>query len=1059
MENFKSLFTLLNSLSPYYRAVPFWAWNDKLDAGELIRQIHDMHDKGIGGLCIHSREGLETEYLSDEWMYCVKEAVSAAQNVGQSLWLYDEDKWPSGSAGGVVSAVDQERFTAKGLTVELVTPNSGGFPDLTDDSDKATVYQVTFRDKGDKNLLEFRLLDINNENFTVDIETLYLIFRVEISGTSEWYNGKAPTDILNPDAVQQFIKTTHEKYKTLFKDEFGKTIKGFFTDEPNFCDFFSNFTPGRPWLPWTENLPGYFLKQRGYPLQEILPLLFFHGKGEEKGRYDYWLTLTELFITAYTQQVYDWCENNNLQLTGHMLYENDLGYAVRVSGAAMPHYRYMHVPGIDLLGDQRQEYLAVKQCTSVANQFRRGMVVSETYGCTGWEFSFAGQKRVGDWQYVMGVSRRCQHLSLYSLSGCRKRDYPPSFNYHNSWWEHSGLLEDYFARLSVCVTAGDVRRDILVIHPIGSFWMKSGSSINEDLGNLEMNMGWLDSHILNGNIAGDEYNRLAEKLLMSQLDFDFGDELIMRDAAEVHGSKIRVGQQDYSYIIVPRVETLMLSTVILLETFLEAGGRIFWVAPFPCKIDAVKSDRIKKLCEKPGIIIVNNYAKLLHELQQDISRPIRICDNYGMDLNGFLSMVRGIDDGEVITVVNTEDTAKEVNLRFSSMGRLKYYNLIDGSVADVISGIEYSVDSEEMIIRTHFDREETKVYLFDTTKPPVPENRVISYKHPHAGDTLVQGFPVATTYSLSLENVLVLDRCCFKIRGGEWSAESLLWQGQRILREHFGMRPVFYNGAPQRYTWVSANQSGKTETVKLRFTFKIDIVPESPVYIAVEKSGSYTVVCNGLACVRTDRNFLDRAIQIFRINSELFAGDNTLEIELDYHEGVELENIYLIGIFGVTPQRYITRLPDKLQLGDWTLQGLFHYPGSVKYQYKLPPIDSKWSNSDMNMKLGKFYGTLAILRINNQAPISLLRGDVAVPVTGLLYFDQENHVEIEIVGSLRNTLGPFHRSIAASSRISWEDFRTENSAFMDEYSTVPYGLVGEIAIVVKSDPTYRVNSQ
>ncbi|MBC7319816.1 hypothetical protein H5T89_04155, partial [bacterium] len=51
-----------------YRSIPFWSWNDKLDPEELDRQIRDMKSSGMGGFFMHSREGLETPYLSEEWM-------------------------------------------------------------------------------------------------------------------------------------------------------------------------------------------------------------------------------------------------------------------------------------------------------------------------------------------------------------------------------------------------------------------------------------------------------------------------------------------------------------------------------------------------------------------------------------------------------------------------------------------------------------------------------------------------------------------------------------------------------------------------------------------------------------------------------------------------------------------------------------------------------------------------------------------------------------------------------------------------------------------------------
>ena len=115
------------------------------------------------------------------------------------------------------------------------------------------------------------------------------------------------------------------------------------------------------------------------------------------------------------KQVYEWCDKRGLRTTGHILYENDLGYQTRVCGAAMPQLRYLHNPGIDLLGAQTDEYLTVKQCASVAHQYERSMTISEAYGCTGWELDFSTQKWLGDWQFALGITRRCQHLACIPL--------------------------------------------------------------------------------------------------------------------------------------------------------------------------------------------------------------------------------------------------------------------------------------------------------------------------------------------------------------------------------------------------------------------------------------------------------------------------------------------------------------------------------------------------------------------------------------------------------------------------------------------------------------------
>ena len=85
------------------RPMPFWAWNGTLAADEIRSQIRDMKRMGFGGFFIHSRYGLETAYLGEKWFDCVRAAIDEAQKQGILPWLYDEDRWPSGSAGGEVT--------------------------------------------------------------------------------------------------------------------------------------------------------------------------------------------------------------------------------------------------------------------------------------------------------------------------------------------------------------------------------------------------------------------------------------------------------------------------------------------------------------------------------------------------------------------------------------------------------------------------------------------------------------------------------------------------------------------------------------------------------------------------------------------------------------------------------------------------------------------------------------------------------------------------------------------------------------------------------------------
>ena len=68
-----------------YRSIPFWSWNDKLTPEGLKKQIRWMNDKGIGGFFMHARSGLQTEYLSEEWMECIEACADEAERLGMKL--------------------------------------------------------------------------------------------------------------------------------------------------------------------------------------------------------------------------------------------------------------------------------------------------------------------------------------------------------------------------------------------------------------------------------------------------------------------------------------------------------------------------------------------------------------------------------------------------------------------------------------------------------------------------------------------------------------------------------------------------------------------------------------------------------------------------------------------------------------------------------------------------------------------------------------------------------------------------------------------------------------
>ena len=98
-----------------FRGAPFWAWNSALKEDVLREQVDIFKEMGFGGFNMHVRQGLETKYLGDEFFSAIKACIERAEENDMLAWLYDEDRWPSGAAGGFATK-------EKKLIFSLLTP-------------------------------------------------------------------------------------------------------------------------------------------------------------------------------------------------------------------------------------------------------------------------------------------------------------------------------------------------------------------------------------------------------------------------------------------------------------------------------------------------------------------------------------------------------------------------------------------------------------------------------------------------------------------------------------------------------------------------------------------------------------------------------------------------------------------------------------------------------------------------------------------------------------------------------------------------------------------------
>lgn len=1034
MKNLKNLKSEFFNPSTEFRSSPFWAWNGKLEKNELNWQIQDMRDRGMGGFFMHTREGLETEYLGKEFMEHIKESVETAKKLEMTAWLYDEDRWPSGMAGGRVSALG-DVYRCKGLTLEVSH-------DDYNPMDESVIALFYAKLNGMSLLQEEQLDHALSHRLHSNKEEVHLIFRIEISEKSEWFNNEAPPDNLNPDTVKAFIESTYEVYKSTIGTEFGQTVKGIFTDEPSVNDRHTQFTPGRGWIPWTYGFNDVYESKRKYSILKYLPYIFFDGEHSSMIRHDYWRTVTELFSESYAKQLGEWCEDNGLAFTGHFLNEHILGVATRVSGAIMPNYRYQHIPGIDILKEQTDETITIKQCASVVNQYGRKRMLSETYGCTGWEFTFEGQKWVGDFQFVLGVNMVSQHLALYTIRGCRKRDYPPVFGYHTSWWKYNNIIEDYFARLSRVLTEGEVIRDVLILHPASTAWSMQGT--NPDGFKIRS----LDRDIPKINEYGSTFNKFLRYMLGSHYDFDLGDEIIMEETGRIKGQKFFVNLVGYHTVVIPSIKSMFKSTYYLLESFLKAGGQVVAVEPLPTMIEGRLADQeMQELFSHKNMRVVSEPFKVPEELNTFLPRKISIKNEIGEEAQELLYMLRKIDEDYILFVINN-DRERSIKAKISLEG-IEDLKLRKGmryaEEWDPLSGKTSVVElSDQGSIDADFGPADSKLYYIRNSANIELQLQNMDNQQHHKKEFYAALGPTSH-FTRDEPNSLILDRSQYRIRDEAWSDQADVWKCQKEIRERLGMRAIYYNGIPQRYKWIYSPHEKNGTPVEFKFEFHVTSLPQTDVYLVLENAKDFNISLNTQSINNDIKGwYIDKSFDKVLLRG-MREGTNELILSCNYENRMEVEDCYIIGDFGVDTKRSIVKEPHTLQFGDWGLQGYFHYSGSMTYHFD----EIMWASHAGHraiIELGEYSAVTIEIRINGQTAGHVpWKAANKVDITQWLR-EGSNQIDIEVMGSPRNLFGPFHQSKGKTETTSWESFRTEGIEYTQNYITHPYGLFEQIKV-------------
>lgn len=1045
-----------------FRGKPFWSWNGELEKDELLRQVDVMKEMGFGGYFMHSRAGLITEYLGDEWFELINAVADYGEKTGMESWLYDEDRWPSGSAGGIVTK--DPAYRMKSLYIFEMSPAQFVWED-----DVLCAYSA----KVDGNrLLSYEKITKETDLAALaeaDADARILKFSIIPDAPDSVYNGTTYIDTMMLAATEKFLELTHEEYRKRCGDRLGKSIKGIFTDEPHRGKFLGNRSVTADGImscavSYTDDIFEEFEKRYGYDAREILPELFYKCDCETAGKlkHDYVDLACNLFVERFAAPINEWCKKNGIEFTGHVLHENNFTNQTAPNGSVMRFYEHMGVPGIDLLAEFDNCFWIAKQISSAARQQGQKWLLSELYGCTGWQFNFRSHKAVGDWQALFGINVRCPHLSWYTMEGEAKRDYPASILHQSAWYKYYDYVESYFARFGVVMSEGDPVCEVLVLNPIESAWLKTYAGWANWIHPADPEERALEAH----------YEKLFAFLAGRQIDFDYGEEFLMAEHGSVcveNGKPvIRIGEMAYTTFVVSGALTMRSSTLALLEKFAALGGKIIVAGKAPEMVDAVPSDAFIKLCEKYGAERIDFDADAIEAaVKKNLSVTSGFARTESVTTDSLFCQLRECkEDGAVIAaLLNTDrDTRKNgVSFVLNGMGgfaQVQEWHLTTGERTDVTDACV--IEADRVTVKTDFEPCGEHIFVFlkekDGSVLPAPKKLAVVRGGAIGGDT---------EYVLSEKNVLVLDYARSSFRDGAFTEPQEVLKVDRMIRDIVGIEHRSGNMLQPWYAKKYVDEAYGPLT--LEYEFYIDVMPEGDVVLAGERPEFFTYAVNGNVLAADGGFWVDSCFKTMPVpKAALRLGRNTVTAQTTFKRTTNIESVYLIGDFGVRMEKkeqartkrvgdkgrffgnekHIVALPKTIGFDNLAEYDLPFYSGFVTYKIpaeKLPAVNAE-AGERLFLMVDDFVGAAVRITGEKSDDAALLAWEpYEADVTALAGGD----MDVTLLCTRKNTYGPLHLIPAIPGAVGPGHFTTGGADFSDDYVLIDSGIFGGIRYEVR----------
>ncbi|MBE6632592.1 MAG: hypothetical protein E7623_07855 [Ruminococcaceae bacterium] len=606
---------------------------------------------------------------------------------GMHTWIYDESGYPSGTAGGYVTEHFPE-YIAKGLycydywrVVPGPTLYRADVP-----GDKLWKAVLVPCDGGDP-------IDVThflNENNVLYIEVPkgnYHLFMMSIRrlfdgthATESYCEPRNYISLSDKNATKAFMSVTHERYKEILGDEFGKSILAMFTDEPSLISWNIRYAVF-PILPWLDTYPEDFKQKYGYDLWlACVAVVLRMGNDQAKRRCDFWEFIADTVADSYFKTIQDWCHENGLKSSGHMLEEERLQAHIINYGSFYRSMKHMDWPGIDQLETEPSGLMNENSIPIARFIASFADINGEHEAFT--EFSDHCVRMRGEtspidhyyqsvnWHHAMGINNFTSYYSWTNISDDQKLQ-----------------LNRYTARAGYLLRKGKRDSKVALFYPEASMWEAYQPTTKERAINSSYGMMSVQN----------AFTKTSWNLLHRQIDFDYVDSEILTKAEIIDG-KLCYRDREYEAIIMPCTRVLEDNVASRIPEFAEKGVQVYFctesvsisrnsgeASPYAQKINDMIS-------EGKGIYLAEDADSLAAVIDEKLpltSRPVRTENNDPM----ILTHTRITEDGERIifisnmgekefcgdvTLYGTYDNVMIANCRSGEISPLEYCDK-DGS--------------------------------------------------------------------------------------------------------------------------------------------------------------------------------------------------------------------------------------------------------------------------------------------------------------------------------------------------------------------------------------------